>query len=110
MATKYKEMVKAVTLANAATSYYVAPALTSAAIHAASANNPTAAAVTINVYKVPTGAAADGTTKLASKVAPAGRPVQFQELVNHKLEPGTQIYADGLGCSLNISGIEYTPE
>ncbi|MDR5802132.1 hypothetical protein [Caballeronia sp. LZ001] len=110
MATKYKEMVKAATLTGTAATYYTAPVLTYAAIHAVSANNPTAGAVTVNVYKVPTSAAADGTTRLASKIVPAGRPMQFPELVNHKLEPGTQIYADGNGCSLNISGIEYVPE
>lgn len=110
MATKYKEMVKAVTLTGTATSQYTAPTGTYAAIHAASANNPTGGAVTVNVYKVPSGAAADGTTRIASKTIPAGKPGQFPELVNHKLEPGTQLFADGLGCSLNISGIEYVPE
>lgn len=110
MATKYKEMVKAAALTGGAASYYTAPALTSGAIHAASGNNPTAGAVTVNVYKVPTGSAADGTTKLVSKTVQAGKTIQFPELVNHKLEPGTQIFADGNGCTLNVSGIEYTPE
>lgn len=110
MATKYKEMVKAATLTGSAASYYTAPTLTSGAIHAASGNNPTGGAVTINVYKVPSGGAADGTTKLVSKTAQAGKTIQFPELVNHKLEPGTQIFADGNGCTLNVSGIEYTPE
>lgn len=110
MATKYKEMVKGVTLTGTAASLYQAPTLTSAAIHAASGNNPTGGAVTVNVYKVPSGSAADGTTKLVSKTVAAGKTVQFPELVNHKLEPGTQIYADGNGCTLNISGIEYAPE
>lgn len=110
MATKYKEMVKAATLTGSAASYYAAPTLTSASIHAASGNNPTGGAVTINVYKVPSGSAADGTTKLVSKAVAAGKTVQLPELVNHKLEPGTQLFADGNGCSLNISGIEYTPE
>lgn len=110
MATTYKEMIKAVTLTGTAASYYTAPTLTSASIHAASANNPTGAPVTINVYKVPLTTTAGPTTRIASKVAPAGLPVHFPELVNHKLEPGTQLYADGLGCSLNVSGIEYVAE
>lgn len=110
MATKFKELIKATTLTGAAASYYTAPALTSAAIHAASGNNPTAAAVTINVYKVPPGSGADGTTRIASRAAGANQTVQFPELVNHKLEPGTQLFADGLGCSLNVSGVEVVPE
>lgn len=110
MTTKYKEMVKAVTLTGTATSQYTAPSATYASIHAASANNPTGGAVTLNVYKVPTGSVADGTTKITSKTIAAGRTGQLPDLVNHKLEPGTQIYADGSGCSLNVSGIEYIPE
>jgi hypothetical protein len=110
MPTTYKELVKAAVLAAAPASLYTAPALTSAAIHAASANNPTAAPVAISVYKVPSGGAAGATTKLAAKTVAAGMTAQFPELVNHKLEPGTQIFADGLGCSLNISGVEYVAE
>ncbi|MBC8642133.1 hypothetical protein IAG25_35600 [Caballeronia sp. EK] len=110
MATKYKEMVKGVTLTASAVSYYTAPDLTSASIHAASANNPGGSPVTINVYKVPSGTSAGSATRIASKTVPAGLTAQFPELVNHKLEPGTQIFADGNGCSLNISGIEYVAE
>ncbi|MEX3972257.1 hypothetical protein [Paraburkholderia caribensis] len=110
MGTKYKEMVKAATLTASAVSYYAAPLLTFGSIHAASANNPTGAAVTINVYKVPSGTTADGTTKIASKTISAGKTGSLTDLINHKLEPGTQLFADGAGCSLNISGIEYTPE
>lgn len=110
MATKYKEMIRGATLTGAAASFYTAPVLVSASIHAASGNNPTGSAVTMNVYKVGSGGAADATTKLISKTVGAGKTVQFPELVNHKLEPGSQIYADGLACTLNVSGIEYTPD
>jgi hypothetical protein len=109
MTTTYKELVKAVSLTASATSLYTAPSSTYAAIHAASANNPTGAPVTIEIFKVPTGHAADATTRIAAKAVAAGATGQFPELVNHKLEPGTQIFADGLGCSLNISGVEYVP-
>jgi hypothetical protein len=110
MTTTYKEMVKGATLTGAASSLYTAPTATSASIQAASANNPTGGVVTLNVYKVPTSRSADGTTKIASKNVAAGATAQFPELVNHKLEPGTQIYADGNGCSISVSGIEYVKD
>lgn len=108
MTTKYREMVAAATLTGSAASYYTTPGLTYAAIHAASVNNPTGAAVTVNIYKVPTSKAADATTKIASKSVGPGT-IQFPEIVNHKLEPGTQLFADGLACTLNISGVEFIP-
>jgi len=107
MATKYKELVKAATLTATATSLYTAPALTSASIHAASVNNPTGAAVQVNFYK---GAVGNATTRIAGKNVLANATAQFPELVNHKLEPGTQIWADGLACNVNVSGVEYVPE
>jgi hypothetical protein len=110
MTTTYKEMVKGATLTGAASSLYTAPASTSASIQAASANNPTGGAVTLNVYKVPSGRAADATTRIAAKTIVAGATGQFPELVNHKLESGTQIFADGNGCSISISGIEYVKD
>lgn len=109
MTTKYREMVAGVTLTGSAASYYTSPGGTYGAIHAASVNNPTGSVVTVNIYKVPTGKAADATTKIASKAAIANGTTQFPEIVNHKLEPGTQLFADGNACTLNISGVEYVP-
>lgn len=110
MATTYKEMVKGASLTGTSTVLYTAPSATSSSIQAASVNNPTAGVVTLNVYKVPSGRAADGTTRIASKNVAAGATAQFPELVNHKLEPGTQIYADGNGCAISVSGIEYVKD
>lgn len=110
MATTYKELVKGASLTATAASLYTAPTATSASIQAASANNPSAGVVTLNVYKVPSGRSADGTTRIASKNVAAGATAQFPELVNHKLEPGTQIYADGNGCAISVSGIEYVKD
>lgn len=107
MSTKYREMVAAQTLTGSAASYYSTPTGTYAAMHAASICNPTGAVVTVNIYKVQSGGSAGNATKIASKIVPAGTTISAPELVNHKLEPGTQIYADGLSCTLNISGIEY---
>lgn len=110
MATTYKELVKGATLTGSAGSLYTAPTATSASVQAASANNPTGGVVTINVYKVPSGRSADGTTRIASKNVSAGATAQFPELVNHKLESGTQLFADGNGCSISVSGIEYVKD
>jgi hypothetical protein len=107
MTTTYRELVKAAALTGTAASLYTAPPSTSAAVHAASVNNPTAGVVTVNVYKVASAGAAGVTNKLVSKSVPPGATAQLPELVNHKLEPGSQIYADGNGCYLNISGVEY---
>lgn len=109
MTTKYREMVAGQTLTGAAASYYTAPGGTFAAIHAASITNPTGAVVTVNIYKVPTGGAAGTPTKIASKQVGVGATIPAPEVVNHKLEPGTQIFADGLACTLNISGVEVVP-
>jgi hypothetical protein len=110
MTTTYKELVKGASLTGTAASLYAAPTATYAAIHAASANNPTGGVLTLNVYKVPSGRSADATTRIASKNIAAGVTAQFPELVNHKLEPGTQIFADGNGCSISVSGIEYVKD
>lgn len=109
MTTKYREMVAAVTLTGSPVSYYATPGGTYGAIHAGSICNPTGAVVTVNVYKVPTGGAAGSPTKIASKIVGAGATIAVPEIVNHKTEPGTQLFADGLACTLNISGIEYVP-
>lgn len=109
MTTKYREMVAAVTLSGSPASYYTTPAGTYGAIHAGSICNPTGAVVTVSIYKVPTSDTAGAPTKIASKIVGAGLTIPVPEIVNHKMEPGTQLYADGAACTLNISGIEYVP-
>ena len=66
--------------------------------------------MTINLYKVPSGLAADATTKICTRIVPAGAVVMLNEAINHKLEGGTQLFADGLALTLNISGVEYVAE
>lgn len=109
MTTKYREMVAAQTLTASAVSYYTTPAGTYGAIHAGSICNPTGAVVTVNIYKVPSGGSAGSPTKIASKAVGAGATIAVPEIVNHKTEPNTQLFADGLACTLNISGVEYVP-
>lgn len=106
----YKEMVVGQTLTASAVVYYTAPANTAATIHAATVNNPTVAAVVVNLYKVPAAGTAGGPNKIATRTVPAGQTVTLFDALNHKLQPGTQIYADGLGLGLNVSGVEYIPE
>lgn len=109
MTTKYREMVAGQTLTGSAVLYYTTPGGTYGAIHAASICNPTGAVVTVNIYKVPSGGSAGSATKIASKIVGAGATIAVPEVVNHKTEPSTQLFADGLACTLNISGIEYVP-
>jgi hypothetical protein len=109
MATTWKELVKAAVLTATPASVYTAPALTYATITAASANNATASGVVTNLYIVPPGVAFAAGQRVASKTVAANSAGQFPEIVNHKLEPGAQIYADGLAVTLTISGAENVP-
>lgn len=104
MALSYKVLVKAATLTGSAAAVYTAPALTSATISAASVNNPTGGALTLNIYL---GSPAGNGTKVVSKSIPAGKAVPVSELIGHKVEAGMQLFADGNGMFLNVSGSEY---
>jgi hypothetical protein len=111
MTTKYREMVAAQTLtAAASTALYVAPLLTYSAIHAVTAFNPTAAPVTVSLYKVAAGGSAGNPQLIASRVLSAGQVGSLNDAINHKLEPGTQLYALGLGTTLNVSGVEFVQD
>lgn len=104
MTISYKVLVKAATLTGSAASVYAPPALTSATISAVSVNNPTVAPVTFNLYL---GGSAGSSTKIVSKTIPAGKAIPVSEAIGHKIEPGMQLFADGNGMFLNISGSEY---
>lgn len=110
MSVKFKEMVAAQTLTAVATTYYTAPGLTSASIQAATAYNSTGAAVDLQIFKVPAAGSANNATLICRRSVPAGTTIQALETINHKLEPGTQIFALGLALTLNISGVEYVQE
>jgi hypothetical protein len=107
MTTIYKELVAGATLGAAAAGYYSAPANTAAAIHACSIYNPTAAPVLVTIYRVPSGGSAASAQVIATRTVPAGVSVTAHDAINHKLESGSQIFAVGLGCCLNVSGVEY---
>lgn len=98
----WKQLSQAV-LAGAAASLYTAPAQTSAAIHQATAWNPTAGVITVKVFIGAT--AADATTVWSMNV-PAGQSVQIPQLIGHKLQAGQQLFASGAGVTLTVSGAE----
>lgn len=106
---KYTEMVSAIVLTATPASCYTAPPSTMAAIHACSATNPTGAAVTVSLYRVSLGGSVGTPSRIASRTIPAGQTLSLIDSINHKLAPGSQLFADGLGCALNVSGVEYIP-
>ncbi|KCB26082.1 hypothetical protein [Bordetella hinzii] len=109
MATTWKELVKGTALTGTAALMYTAPALTFATIQAAAVTNSTAGAVAVNVYIVPSGQSVGNAYRVLSQNVEAGATGNLSGLVNHKLEPGATIYADGNGLNLTISGAEYVP-
>jgi hypothetical protein len=109
MTLNYKEMVTGQVLTGSPVIYYTAPALTQASITAVSITNATGAPVTVNLYKVPAAGAANTGTRIASRSLAAGSTLSMPDAINHKLAPGTRLYADGLACTLNISGVEFIP-
>lgn len=109
MAANWKELVKGTALTGTSALMYTAPALTSTAIQAASATNGTAGAVAVNVFLVPVGQSVGAAYRILSQTVLAGGTANLSAIVNHKLEPGAMIYADGNGLNLTISGTEYVP-
>lgn len=109
MATIWKELVKGTALTGTSALMYTAPALTSATIQAASATNPTAGAVAVNIFLVPVGQSVGAAYRILSQNVPAGATANLSAIVNHKLEPGAMLYADGNGMNLTVSGAEYVP-
>lgn len=107
MTINYRELVTGQILTASPLVYYAAPALTQAAIHACSVYNPTGAPVIVSLYRVPVAGSAGNNNQIASRTVAAGATVTLHEAINHKLAPGSQLFAQGLGCSLNISGVEY---
>lgn len=109
MAIQYKELVAGATLTGTAAPYYGVPALSQMAIHAMSACNTTGAPVTVNIYRVAQLGSGTTANRIASRVVPANSTVSIPDAINHKFAAGSQIFADGVGCTLNASGVEYIP-
>lgn len=109
MSMKWREIIAGATLTGAPVSLFTAPDLTYETIQQATIYNPTGAPVTFSLYKVPTGLTPIAATLICTRAVAAGTTVTANEAINHKLEPGTQLFASGLALTLNVSGVEYVP-
>lgn len=107
MTVTYKGLVQGASLTGPGAAVYTAPAATSANISAVSVSNPTAGVVALSMHIVPAGGTATNLNRIALKNIAAGAVVPVSEAVNHKLEPGEQLYASGAGLGLTVSGTEY---
>lgn len=105
MSVTWKTLSQGILTAVAA-SQYAPGAAKQGAIHSAHAWNPTAAAVTLNAYLVPTGGTAADATRVFQWSVPAGKPLYLAELVNLKIANPSTLYADGNGVTLTITGAE----
>lgn len=107
MSVNWKTLYQGVLTGTGAAVYSPGAAL-QGAIHAANVWNPTAAAVTLNLYIVPTGGSAADATRVVKMSVPAGAYAPIPDIVNHKIANPSALYADGLGMTLTISGAEAT--
>lgn len=105
-----KQLVKGAALTGAAANVYSAPTATSANLHAASVNNPTASAVVVNLYVALVGSTPGAAQLSAKRTIAAGAVTPIAEVANWKIEPGYALFADGNGMFLNVFGTEYLPE
>lgn len=110
MSYTLKNLVAGQTLTGSSTLYYTTPALTRVKVQAASVTNPTVLPITVNLYIVPIGQSVGAIYTVAAKTIPAGTTRPISDIVNCNLEPEGQIYADGNGLFLNISGAEIVSE
>ncbi|KVH52914.1 hypothetical protein WS89_31245 [Burkholderia sp. MSMB1072] len=101
----WKQFCEAVLGASPA-AVYTSPASTAAAIHQATAWNPTGSVVTVKLYIVPAAGSATDATTIWSTNVPAGSPAQIPQIIGHKLQAGQQLFASGNGVTLTISGAE----
>jgi hypothetical protein len=101
----WKQLCQAV-LTGTPAAVYTAQAGTSAAIHQASAWNPTAGVLAVKVYIVPAAGSATDATTVDTVNVPAGQSVQLSRLLAHKLQAGQQLFASGNGVTLTVSGAE----
>ena len=107
MSVNWKTLYQGV-LTGAPAAVYAPSAALQGAIHAANVWNPTAAAVTMNLYIVPAGGSAGDATRVVQMSVPAGRYLPVVDIVNHKVANPSALYADGAGLTLTVSGAEAT--
>lgn len=105
MAVNWLTLTQSV-LGAAASAKYTPGAAKQGVVHTANAWNPTAAAVTLNFYLVPNGGAANDATRVHQVSAPAGKSIQIPEIIGLKIANPSQLFADGNGVTLTITGAE----
>ena len=103
----WKTLYQGVLTATAAAVYAPSAALQGAA-HTVNLWNPTAAAVTVNFYLVPSGGTAADATRIHQVSVPAGKSIMVPEVINTKVVNPGALYADGVGVTLTITGAEAT--
>ncbi|WP_224030263.1 hypothetical protein [Paraburkholderia caribensis] len=93
-------------LTGVAAAVYAPAAAKQGAVHTANAWNPTGAAVTLNVYLVPNGGTATDATRVHQVSVPAGKSIPVPEIVNMKVANPWEVFADGNGVTLTLTGAE----
>ncbi|MBN3848146.1 hypothetical protein G3N58_15095 [Paraburkholderia sp. Ac-20342] len=93
-------------LTGAPAAVYVPSLKKQGSVQSANAWNPTVAAVTLNVYLVPTGGSADDATRVHQVSVPAGKSLPITEILNLKIVNPTELFADGDGVTLTLTGAE----
>lgn len=105
MAVNWKTLAQGV-LTGAAAVFYTPAAAKQGAVHTANAWNPTAAAVTLNVYLVPSGGTANDTTRVSQVSIPAGKSLAITDIINLKVVNPAVLWADAAGVTLTLTGAE----
>lgn len=105
MAANWKELAQAV-LTGSAAALYTPAAAKQGAVHTANAWNPTATAVTLNLYLVPSAGSAGDTTRVAQVSVPAGKSMPITDIINLKVANPAVLWADANGVTLTLTGVE----
>ncbi|ALS63626.1 hypothetical protein [Pandoraea apista] len=106
MAVNWYVLSQSVIAAGAAVAKYAPTAKRQGVIHSAHAWNPTASAVTLNFYLVPTAGSAGAATQIWQVSVPAGKAILIPELANVKIPNPNALFVDGAGVTLTLTGAE----
>ncbi|VWD60969.1 hypothetical protein BLA18628_07210 [Burkholderia aenigmatica] len=107
MSVNWKTLYQGVLTGTAAAAYSPGAALQGAA-HSVNLWNPTASAVTVNFYLVPSGGTAADSTRIHRVSVAAGASMMVPEVINTKIANPSALYADGAGVTLTVTGAEAT--
>ena len=106
MTTTAKSLIPGSALTASVVSYYSPAAGTTAVIKSMTAHNPTAGAVTLALYLIPSGGTVIDAYKIIARSIAAGATDLCPEAINKVLAAGGTIQASGLTLSLSVSGVE----